>query len=127
MAGVMVGTLRPGNQQTHQPLELWLSPCGSPAHAPSDNKACRYGQLEKFNGQSGYFVARAVSHICAPGFSFLMGLGMTMFASSRIDRGWTAAAVLRHFLTRGVLLICFGFVVRASGLIDLADDHPRGD
>jgi len=52
-----------------------------------------------------FFVTRLVTHLAAPGFFFLMGAGMTLFADSRRRMGWTEGAILRHFVVRGVILI----------------------
>jgi uncharacterized membrane protein len=51
------------------------------------------------------FLTRFVTHIAAPGFFFLMGVGMFLFASARDREGWGKWAVLRHFWIRGALLI----------------------
>lgn len=51
------------------------------------------------------FVTRLVTHLAAPGFFFLMGVGMLMFARTRLQKGWSRWALLRHFWLRGVLLI----------------------
>ena len=65
------------------------------------------------------FLTRLVTHLCAPGFSFLMGAGMLLFAQSRrpyppiggMGGGWSRWAVTRHFLIRGALLIALQFLV----------------
>ena len=57
------------------------------------------------------FLTRLVTHLCAPGFSFLMGTGMVLFAQSRRKMGWSRWAVTRHFLVRGALLIALQFLV----------------
>jgi len=106
---------------------------GQDGTSPGDDGAGSYGThtegyagpLEMFSGRLGYFLARAISHICAPGFSFLMGAGMIMLKESRMTRsGWTGRKVCRFFLLRGILLIVLGFVVRASFLILLVDPTP---
>jgi uncharacterized membrane protein len=51
------------------------------------------------------FLTRFVSHICAPGFFFLMGAGMVLLTRSRRDRGWSYWQIARHFLVRGLSLI----------------------
>jgi len=51
------------------------------------------------------FLTRFVTHFCAPGFFFLMGVGMVWFAISRQRQGWTRWAVVRYFWIRGGLLI----------------------
>jgi len=52
-----------------------------------------------------WFLTRLSSHICAPGFFFLMGCSMVLFAASRRKRGWSESRITRHFLTRGLLLL----------------------
>ena len=51
------------------------------------------------------FITRLVTHYCAPGFFFLMGIGMMLFTHSRRKKGWTEWQILRHFLIRGSFLI----------------------
>ena len=51
------------------------------------------------------FMTRFVTHLAAPGFFFLMGVGMLLFAESQQKRGRGKWAVIRHFLMRGVVLI----------------------
>ena len=53
------------------------------------------------------FLLRAVTHLCAPGFFLLMGVGMALFIAARIGEGWGNWRVARFFLIRGVLLIVF--------------------
>ena len=51
------------------------------------------------------FVTRLVTHFCAPGFFFLMGIGMTLLALSRRRSGWSEGRIGRYFLIRGLLLL----------------------
>jgi uncharacterized membrane protein len=51
------------------------------------------------------FLLRAVTHLCAPGFFLLMGVGMALFIDRRIREGWGGWRVARFFLIRGLLLI----------------------
>ncbi len=61
------------------------------------------------------FLTRLVTHLCAPGFFFLMGVGMQQFARSRLEHGWAKRAVLGHFLARGALLVTLqGLVVNRA-------------
>ena len=53
------------------------------------------------------FLLRAVTHLCAPGFFLLMGVGMALFMAARTQEGWGTWRVARFFLIRGVLLIVF--------------------
>ena len=57
------------------------------------------------------FLTRFVTHFCAPGFFFLMGMGMTLFTLSRQKRGWSRGKIIRHFLLRGALLIALQLLV----------------
>ena len=51
------------------------------------------------------FLARWLTHPAAPGFMFLMGVGMTLLAHARRQRGWSESQILRHVWIRGALLI----------------------
>jgi len=51
------------------------------------------------------FLTRFISHPCAPGFFFLMGIGMILFSASRRKLGWPEKKIVRFFLIRGLLLI----------------------
>jgi len=51
------------------------------------------------------FLTRLVTHLAAPGFFLLMGVGMVLFARSRSERGWSRWAIIRHMLIRGLLLM----------------------
>ncbi|NIO70356.1 MAG: DUF1624 domain-containing protein [Anaerolineae bacterium] len=57
------------------------------------------------------FLTRFVTHLCAPGFFFLMGVGMALFANSRRRQGWSEWAIIGHFLIRGGLLIALQLLV----------------
>ena len=51
------------------------------------------------------FLTRLVTHLSAPGFFFLMGVGMLLFARFRRKQGWGEWAIVAHFLIRGGVLI----------------------
>lgn len=57
------------------------------------------------------FLTRLVTHLCAPGFFFLMGVGMVLFAHSHRKGGWSEWAIIRHFLIRGAFLIALQLLV----------------
>ena len=57
------------------------------------------------------FITRLVTHLSAPGFFFLMGVGMVLFASSRRERGWSTLDLLKHFWIRGALLIALQILI----------------
>ena len=52
---------------------------------------------------------RAVTALCAPGFMFLMGLGIVYFAESRKNIGWTNVMIYKHFALRGAVLVFLNF------------------
>ena len=43
------------------------------------------GSFSTFDGKWYWFLARFISHFCAPGFFLLMGVGMALFAVSRCE------------------------------------------
>jgi uncharacterized membrane protein len=60
-------------------------------------------------------LTRVATHPCAPGFFFLMGAGMILFADSRRRLGWSWGKITGRLALRGVLLIVLEQVV-----VDLA-------
>jgi uncharacterized membrane protein len=58
-----------------------------------------------------WFWTRWVTHLCAPGFFFLMGIGMILFADARRKAGWKESRIARFFVTRGCLLILLQLIV----------------
>ncbi len=57
------------------------------------------------------FLTRWVTHPVAPGFMFLMGAGMALFAQSRRKRGWSEWELIRHFWIRGGLLMILQLLI----------------
>jgi uncharacterized membrane protein len=57
------------------------------------------------------FLTRFVTHFCAPGFFFLMGVGMALWALSRQEQGWSKWHVIRHFLIRAGVILAIKFLV----------------
>lgn len=57
------------------------------------------------------FLTRLITHLAAPGFFFLMGAGMILFAHSRRRKEWSTWQITRHFLIRGALLIILQFTL----------------
>lgn len=57
------------------------------------------------------FLTRFVTHLSAPGFFFLMGVGMILFASHRLKSGWAWPKIYRHLALRGLILILLQFAV----------------
>jgi uncharacterized membrane protein len=57
------------------------------------------------------FFTRFITHFCAPGFFFLMGVGVTLFAESRRRLGQSEGRIARRLLARGTLLIVLEHVL----------------
>ncbi len=57
------------------------------------------------------FLTRFVTHLSAPGFFFLLGVGMILFSQSRRDKGWNNKDLYRHFLLRGMALIILQLLI----------------
>lgn len=63
------------------------------------------------------FLTRWITHLCAPGFFFLMGAGLAWFAASRRDLGWNEPQIIRRALTRGFAIFLTGQVLETPVLI----------
>jgi uncharacterized membrane protein len=74
------------------------------------------------------FLTRFVTQPCAPGFFFLMGIGMVLFASSRRNQGWSEARISRHFIIRGFILVLLQFFAENSAWLlgPSTEFHPPG-
>ena len=57
------------------------------------------------------YAARFAAHIVAPGFFFLLGVGMVLLTQSREARGWDASRIRRSFWVRGAVLIVLQFTL----------------
>ena len=69
------------------------------------------GPLPDYAGDVLDFLTRLVTHLCAPGFFFLMGTGMALLAASRAQLGWSNVRIIRHLALRGLALILLGQVL----------------
>lgn len=50
------------------------------------------------------YVIRSLTHLCAAGFTFLLGMGIVYFGRSRRAQGWSSGRMAWHFLTRALVL-----------------------
>ncbi len=66
-----------------------------------------------------HFLTRFLTHFCAPGFFFLMGVSMVLFASSRSRWGWKEGQIRLHFLARGLVLIAIQLVLNLGQIWSL--------
>ncbi len=74
------------------------------------------------------FLTRFVTHICAPGFFFLMGVGMVLFANSRRSLGWSEGKISQHLFYRGFILIFLQFFLENPAWVlgPVTTFHPPG-
>lgn len=63
--------------------------------------------LPDYAGNTALFLTRFVTHPCAPGFFFFMGIGIVLMAQRATAGGMSTARIHRHFLVRGALLVLF--------------------
>lgn len=66
------------------------------------------------------FLARFVSHWCAPTFVFLSGTSLALSVNNRLNRGDPQGSISLHILKRGLLLLLFEAL-----LVSPAFDLPR--
>jgi len=57
----------------------------------------------------GWWATRFVSHLCAPGFFFLMGMSIVLFAQKRQQTNWQPKQIRHYFCKRGGLILLFMF------------------
>ena len=60
--------------------------------------------VKSWNGPVAW-TARMFTHLCAPGFMFLLGMGVVYFGQSRNKLGWTTWQMVKHFTIRAFVLI----------------------
>lgn len=65
-----------------------------------------------------WWLTRFLSHLCAPGFFFLMGMSIFLFAQKRLQSDWSARQIHAYFLKRGgiILLLMFFLEFPAWGI-----------
>ncbi|KAK4231074.1 hypothetical protein QBC38DRAFT_258346 [Podospora fimiseda] len=90
--------------------------------------------IKQWNRPAAYLL-RTLTHLCAPGFTFLLGIGVVYFSQSRTTfKQWSTLKLLNHFILRGLvltllselmgLMLSFGkFWVFNIVLISLAVDY----
>ncbi|KAI9216661.1 hypothetical protein BC828DRAFT_292992 [Blastocladiella britannica] len=76
-----------------------------------------HGPLPDYQQSLVLFLVRAITHLAAPGFFFLMGVGNVLFVKSRITRGWSTRRLVRHGLVRGAVMVGLAGTVLNDGLM----------
>ena len=64
--------------------------------------------LPDYQGDWVAFLTRLVTHLCAPGFMYLMGAGAALFGTSRTRAGWSPVRIAGQLALRGLVLIVVG-------------------
>jgi uncharacterized membrane protein len=59
----------------------------------------------------GHCLTRLITHLCAPGFFFLMGTSMILFTDARREIGWPDRRITRFFAVRGLILIILQLLI----------------
>ncbi|KAK5994816.1 hypothetical protein PT974_03200 [Cladobotryum mycophilum] len=59
--------------------------------------------VKRWNDTAAY-VIRTLTHLCAPGFVFLLGMGVVFLSQSRTKLGWSAWRLLWYYTLRAVIL-----------------------
>ena len=83
------------------------------------------------------FLVRFVTHLCAPGFFFLMGCGMALRSQWQSEQGWSHGRIAGFHLKRGALLVAInqlvenpawglGLAFRISDVARLSEAVPGG-
>ncbi|MEO6222131.1 MAG: hypothetical protein ABIP90_02700 [Vicinamibacterales bacterium] len=71
------------------------------------------------------FLTRWLTHLCAPGFFMLMGIGIVWFGESRRAAGWSPAQIAKFFVTRGgTLLLVQHFLENPAWLLGVVSADP---
>jgi uncharacterized membrane protein len=71
------------------------------------------------------FLTRWLTHLCAPGFFLLMGIGIVWFAESRRAAGWSPRRITRFYVTRGAaLLLVQHFIENPAWLLGIVSADP---
>lgn len=71
------------------------------------------------------FLTRWLTHLCAPGFFMLMGIGLVWFAESRRAAGWSSTKIAKFYVTRGAtLLLVQHFLENPAWLLGLVSGDP---
>eukprot|EP01090_Pellita_catalonica_P021697 TRINITY_DN8184_c0_g1_i1.p1 TRINITY_DN8184_c0_g1~~TRINITY_DN8184_c0_g1_i1.p1 ORF type:complete len:403 (+),score=39.61 TRINITY_DN8184_c0_g1_i1:36-1211(+) len=71
-----------------------------------------------FSNTSNYsYFVRGITHLAAPGFFYLMGVGIYMMWNSRVRKNWSNWRIFRHLAIRGGILIVLEFTVTKVGFL----------
>ncbi|KAL4732735.1 hypothetical protein ACLX1H_001754 [Fusarium chlamydosporum] len=66
--------------------------------------------IKEWNRTPAYIV-RTLTHLCAPGFTLLLGVGVVYLGRSRTKLGWSKLRIAKYFAVRTAVLILVNFVL----------------
>ncbi|KAK0630291.1 hypothetical protein B0T17DRAFT_589866 [Bombardia bombarda] len=89
----------------HNAMALRSWPHGTAVDGEQDSAV-----VHEWNRPVAYAI-RTLTHLCAPGFTFLLGMGVVYFGRSRTNLGWSARRMAWHFLLRAVVLMLVSVVI----------------
>ncbi|KAK2616226.1 hypothetical protein QQS21_000860 [Conoideocrella luteorostrata] len=91
-------------------LHTWLHGTGRVSEAD--------GQIVKEWNYTTAYIVRTLTHLCAPGFTFLLGMGVVYLGRSRTKLGWGPMRLARYFAERCAVLTivntAMGFLMSAG-------------
>ncbi len=83
--------------------------------------------LPDYNDNGLHFFTRFITHICAPGFFLLMGIGMSAFAKNRKSKGWSNRKIATYFLKRGlIILLAHQLIENPAWLLGMMSGESTG-
>ena len=84
-----------------------------------------WGTPPPYYADAGAFFTRWLTHLCAPGFFLLMGIGIVWFAESRRASGWSQSKIARFYVNRGLaLLFIQHFLENPAWLLGIVSMDP---
>ncbi|QYS95444.1 hypothetical protein H0G86_002736 [Trichoderma simmonsii] len=66
--------------------------------------------VRRWNFTTAYIV-RTLTHFCAPGFTFLLGMGVVLLSQSRTRIGWSAGRLMQYYAVRGLVLTAVTWII----------------
>jgi uncharacterized membrane protein len=100
----------------------------SKADSPSSNGFEIWeGPYATYDNAVRKFLTRNISHICAPGFFFTMGISMILFTISRRERlNWSWNRIFIHHFVRGCVLLLIEYLIDFPSAIPKIVDLLHG-
>uniref|UniRef100_A0A0D2YBJ5 Heparan-alpha-glucosaminide N-acetyltransferase catalytic domain-containing protein n=1 Tax=Fusarium oxysporum (strain Fo5176) TaxID=660025 RepID=A0A0D2YBJ5_FUSOF len=66
--------------------------------------------IRRWNRTPAYII-RTLTHLCAPGFTMLLGIGVVYLGRSRKKLGWSSGRIARYFFIRAFVLAAVNVVL----------------